>query len=115
MDTEHLYLLVGAMTNSGHVYTMIIILEDFPYQVPPICVMNPLKSKTGKKLCKRDGGMLVLGEHDGHTQKCHYVFFLWKADVSIYRLFIKCRLWLEMYEVHLHTGRSIDYYLKHQY
>lgn len=52
MDTEHPYLMVGAMTNSGHVYTLKFMLEDFPYQIPPVCVMNPLRSKMGKKLCK---------------------------------------------------------------
>lgn len=115
MGTEHPYLTVGAMTNSGHVYTLKIMLEDFPYQIPPVCVMNPLRSKTGKKLCKPDGNMHVLCEIDGHTQICHYGYYSWKADVSLYKVFMKCRLWLEMYEEHLRTGRPIDYYLKHQY
>lgn len=114
MDTEHPYLIVGAMTNSGHVYTLKIMLEDFPYQIPPVCVMNPLKSKTGKKLLKPNAEMHVLGEIDGHTLICHYGYHSWKADVSLYKVFIKCRLWLEMYEEHLRTGRPIDYFLKHQ-
>jgi hypothetical protein len=48
METQKPYLIVGAMTNSGHVYTLKIMLEDFPYQVPRVCVMNELREKTGK-------------------------------------------------------------------
>ena len=34
--------------------------------------------------------------------------------VSIYKIYIKCRLWLEMYEAHLRTGKNIDFFLNHQ-
>jgi hypothetical protein len=114
METLKPYLIVGAMTNSGHVYTLKIMLETFPYQVPRVCVMNELKDKNGKKLGKVSGPMHIIGKYDGHPLICHYGSFSWSPDVSLYKVFIKCRLWLEMYEEHLRSGKPIDYYLKHQ-
>jgi len=114
MDTDKPYLLIAAMTNSGHLYTLRICLEEFPYYVPAVFVMNELLTKKGKPMIEPDGRMHVLGTYKNHVQICHYGALSWTPDVSLYKVFIKCRLWLEMYEEHLKTGKYIDFYLKHQ-
>ncbi|MBR1565112.1 MAG: hypothetical protein IJ650_07190 [Paludibacteraceae bacterium] len=108
------YLLIAAMTNSGKVYTLKIHLETFPENVPQVEVLNPIRDKKGKKLNEVSGQMHVLGSLHGHTLICHYSAASWTPQVSLYKIFIKCRLWFEMYEEHLKTGYNIDTFLKHQ-
>lgn len=114
MDTNNPYVIMAAMTNSGKVYTLKIHLENFPESVPQVEVLNPLKGRNGKKLCKVSAEMHVLGTRDGHTLICYYSSASWTPQVSLYKVFIKCRLWLEMYEEHLATGYDMDVFLKHQ-
>jgi hypothetical protein len=114
MDTSNPYAIMAAMTNSGKVYTLKIHLEHFPEHVPEVEVLNPLRDKSGKLLRKVSAEMHVLGYRNGHTLICHYSSAFWTPQVSLYKIFIKCRLWLEMYEEHLATGRTIDTFLKHQ-
>lgn len=114
MNTDAPYVIMAAMTNSGKVYTLKIHLEGFPENVPLVEVLNPLRDKSGKKLNKVSGPMHVIGSLNGHTLICHYNATKWIPQVSLYKIFIKCRLWLEMYEEHLATGYTIDTFLKHQ-
>jgi len=108
------YLLMAAMTNSGHVYTLKIYLDEFPFRVPKVLVMNDIRTKDNRKMSQPSASMHVLGTYEKHVQICHYGEQSWTPSVSLYLVFIKCRLWLEMYEEHLKTGKPIDYYLKHQ-
>ena len=114
MDTARPYLIMAAVTNSGKVYTLKVHLENFPEHVPPVEVLNPLRDKNGRKFDKPCAQMHVLGKRNGHTLICHYGAASWTPQVSLYKVFIKCRLWLEMYEEHLATGFPIDVFLKHQ-
>ena len=114
LDTNSPYAIMAAMTNSGKVYTLKIHLEHFPEHVPEVEVLNPLRDKSGKLLRKVSAEMHVIGYRNGHTLICHYSSGSWTPQVSLYKIFIKCRLWLEMYEEHLATGYNIDTFLKHQ-
>lgn len=114
MQTNLPYLVMAAKTNSGKVYTLKIHLEHFPEDVPQVEVLNPLRDKNGKKLTKVSGDMHVLGSCNGHTLICHYGAGSWTPQISLFKIFIRCRLWLDMYEEHLATGYNIDYFLKHQ-
>ena len=115
LHTAAPYVIMAAMTNSGKVYTLKIHLEHFPEGVPQVEVLNPLRDKKGRSLIKPSAEMHVLGaSHDGHTLICHYGSGSWTPQVSLYKIYIKCRLWLEMYEEHLATGYAIDKFLKHQ-
>ena len=40
--------------------------------------------------------------------------FIHTPGVSLYKIYIKCALWLNIYEVHLKTGKPMEYYLKRQ-
>ena len=97
--TGERYLRIGAKTNSGNVYTLHMRLVDFPFKT---------------NLVAASCAMHTLGSEHGWTRICHYGPQSWTPAVSLYKVYVKCRLWLEMYEAHLRTGNPIDYYLTHQ-
>jgi len=112
-DTE-CYLRIGAKTNSGNVYTLHMDLGTFPMSQPKVFVTRMLKDKKGENLDHPSASMHTLGSEKGWTRICHYGPSSWTPNVSLYKVYVKCRLWLEMYEAHLRTGKPIDYYLNHQ-
>ena len=110
-----LWFKAAARTNRGNVYTLAFLLADFPLEVPKVFVTQMLKNKKGEPLDSVDGHMHVLTSVHGWTRICHYGSDSWTPMVSLFKIYVKCRLWLEMYELHLQTGKSIDYYLNHQH
>lgn len=114
MNTQNPYLIMAVMTNSGKVYTIRIMLMEFPYSVPGVQVLTPIRDKRGHALSTPSGTMHVLGMQDGHTLICHYGAKSWTPQVSLFKVYMKCRLWFEMYEEHLRTGAAIDKFLPHQ-
>lgn len=109
------YLRIGAKTNQGNVYTLHMDLSDFPVQQPKVFVTRMLKNKMGVDLDSPSASMHTLTSENGWTRICHYGTNSWTPNVSLYKVYVKCRLWLEMYETHLRTGKNIDYYLNHQH
>lgn len=114
IGTSNPYVLMAARTNSRNVYTIKIELGNFPMGVPKVFVMKMLKTKGGEEMRNCSATMHTLQSENGHTRICHYGPSSWTPNVSIYKIYVKCRLWLEMYEAHLRTGNNIDYYLNHQ-
>lgn len=113
-NTSEPYLIMAARTNRGNIYTLRIDLEHFPEEIPVVTVLNNLRDRGGHIMNQVSGAMHTLGLHRGHTRICHYGPGSWTPNVSLYKVYVKCRLWLEMYEMHLQTGNNIDYYLGHQ-
>ncbi len=115
MNTSNPYVLMAAVTNRGRgmrkVYTLRMDLENFPYEAPYVSTTQLLYTKSGKPLDSGQSGMHCLWSEHGGTGICHYGSS-WNPSISLYKVFIKCRLWLEMYELHLQTGMPIGYYLK---
>lgn len=109
------YVKIGAKTNSNNVYTLFIDLSNFPENVPKVFVTKMLYTRNGDRMDSPSSSMHTLTSERGWTRICHYGSNAWTPRVSIYKIFIKCRLWLEMYEEHLRTGNPIDYYLTHQF
>ncbi len=107
-------ILMAARTNSGNLYTLRIELNQFPTSVPKAFVTRMLKDKNGNDLSGISGAMHTLQSENGQTRICHYGSNSWSPNVSIYKIYVKCRLWLEMYEAHLRTGHPIEYFLNHQ-
>lgn len=114
MNTSKPYIIMAAMTNSKNVYTLHINLEDFPNAVPKVFVTKMLYTKDGKRMDGPSGSMHTLSSENGWTRICHYGTGSWTPMVSLYKVYIKCRLWLEIYEQHLRNGKPMDYYLNHQ-
>lgn len=107
MGTENAQLRIGAKTNAGNVYTLKIMLNDFPNSVPDVYTTKPLKDRNGNDLSVSHE-LHNYGTTNGQTRICHYPDSSWKPGVSLYKVYIKCRLWLECYEIYLRTGQSID-------
>ncbi len=114
MDTDLPYIVMGAKTNRGNIYTIRIELNEFPNEIPKAFVTKMLKTKSGIPMSGCSASMHTLTSEHGFTRICHYGFDSWTPMVSIYKIYVKCRLWLEMYELHLQTGNDMDYYLNHQ-
>lgn len=112
MDTDSPYVVIAARTNQGNVYTLRIELENFPQCIPPVYVLKQLYTKNGDPMPSYSGAMHTLECKNGWTQICHEGES-WTPNQSIYKVYIRCRLWLELYEAHLKTGHPMDYYLKH--
>ena len=114
ISTSSPYVLMAAKTNRGHVQTLRIDLDGFPTSLPHAFVTKMLKTKDGDEMDGASASMHTLPSEHGYTRICHYGNESWGPNVSIYKVYIKCRLWLEMYELHLQTGKPMDYYLNHQ-
>ena len=114
MGTSNPYVVIGAITNSKNVYTIRIDLDSFPNSVPKAFVTKMLLNKDGNRMDSASASMHTLTSEHGFTRICHYGANSWTPMVSIFKIYIKCRLWLEMYEAHLRTGKNIDYFLNHQ-
>lgn len=111
IGTEDEHLLIGARTNSRNVYTLKIMLKDFPNSVPYVYTTKPLKDRNGNPLLVSHE-LHNYGTDENGTRICHYPDDCWSPRVSLYKVYIKCRLWLECYEIYLRTGQSIDKLIK---
>lgn len=107
MGTPNAHLLIGARTNGGNVFTLKIMLNNFPAAIPDVFTTRPLTYQDGRIL-DVSHEMHCLGTIDGKTKLCHYSDEAWSPRVSLYHVYIKCRLWLECYDIYLRTGQSID-------
>lgn len=108
---------VGTLrSNGGTEYGLWLPLDDFPDQVPSAFIVSPeLRTRSGRKLPELDRRMHTLDRNEhGHVQVCHYNRSYWAADVTLYKVVLKLRIWLEAYESHLRTGKAIDSLLGHQ-
>lgn len=114
LDGPAPYVVFAAKTNSQTVYTLRVELKNFPNEVPKVFVTRMLKDRDGNKLEDISGSMHTLESERGWTRICHYGSASWSQNVSLYKIYVKCCLWLNMYELHLRTGNDIDYYLNHQ-
>jgi hypothetical protein len=112
------YLSGTAQTNAGRSYDLFAsIPQGFPDHRPALYVTNPnpLRMAAGRALS--DLGI----SHSMHTlspaasgavQICHWRDAQWHAAITLHRVMLKALLWLEAYEQHLATGRSIDAFVR---
>ena len=113
IGTSKPYLVCALKTNNGKIYTLRVELDKFPESVPKVFVMKMLKKKTGEEMSGCSATMHTLSSENGWTRICHYGND-WTVGVSLWRVLYKCLMWLNIYELHLQTGASIDEYLNHQ-
>lgn len=117
IGTRNAHLLVGVKTNSEKVYTLKIDLsQNFPYNIPKVFILHPkpLLTRYGGNLMSPSASMHVLQGENGCVRICHYGISSWSTNVTLYKVILKSRMWLEMYENHLKTGYDIDRFLVHQ-
>jgi len=108
------FLAAVVKTKVGNIYTIQIELERFPQNVPKVFVAQMLRRCDGEAMDSSSRSMHTLDSEHGWTRICHYGVDSWTPGVSLYKIYIKCALWLNCYEAHLRTGKPMDYYLSHQ-
>lgn len=114
IDTSSPYLRIAARTNNGHIYTLHFDLRGFPESSPKVFVTKMLKDRSCNDMSGASGSMHTLCSEHGWTRICHYGQTAWTPYVSLFKVYVKCCLWLNMYEQHLLTGMPIEFYLNHQ-
>lgn len=112
IGTSSPYLRIAARTNNGHFYTLHFDLKDFPNSSPKVFVTKMLKIVAN--MSGASCSMHTLPSEHGWTRICHYGQTAWTPYVSLFKVYVKCCLWLNMYEQHLLTGMPIEFYLNHQ-
>jgi len=119
LNSAHAFVDLGLRTNSGRTYRLKIVLGDFPYSKPDVYVIYPtrLRDYDGKLLS--DYGVsasmhLLTPDANNKIQLCHYSDKIWHSNVTLYKVALKCLVWLNAYDGHLRTGEPLDYFLKHQ-
>ena len=114
LNRERPFLAMAVKTKSGNLYTIQIELERFPAAVPKVFVTRMLRDHDGNPMSEARHSLHTLASEHGWTRICHYGTESWTPGVSLYKIYIKCALWLNIYEVHLKTGKPMEYYLKRQ-
>ncbi len=116
MDGPAARLEINLRTSSGASFKLAIALQaDYPASVPEVYVLSPLllRDFLGQDLLAISPShtMHLLKPRERHIQLCHYKAENWHPNVTLYKVALKCLLWLEAYQNHLQTGRPITDYL----
>jgi len=111
--------LEGPMqTNSGQAYMIrAYIPVDYPNSIPGVVVLSPLLTDHKGQDLRAQGMstlMHILEPTQGNLTICHYRPEKWHPQITLYKVLVKVRLWLEAYEGHKASGKTMDDYLKHQ-
>lgn len=117
-DPSRCYLDVGLKTKSGCTYRLkIVIPPDYPNSIPQVYVVHPTPMRNYRKQdltsIGPSGSMHVLTPDGAYIQLCHFKAKLWHSNITLYKVALKCLIWLEAYHNHLLTGNDIDHYLRH--
>ncbi|MBM3879458.1 MAG: hypothetical protein FJ387_07015 [Verrucomicrobia bacterium] len=115
-NPETFSLRVGLKCSSGQAYQLRIrIPPDYPNSIPRAYVMTPadLRDRAGQSLAQRSPShdMHLLSPDGNQIQLCHYKPANWHPNVTLYKVALKCLVWLEAYENHMLTGKPIDHFL----
>lgn len=113
-NTGQPFLKVAVKTNNGRAYILYFDLSTFPSTKPRVYVTQMLRTKDGQLMDSPDGANHTLSAWNNWTQLCHYSDDQWTTDITLWHVFLKCRVWLEIYQTHLRTGVTIGQLLKHQ-
>ncbi len=119
-EASEITYIDGWMKTDAEKYYLVrlIVPQDIPNSVPDALIMYPvpLLDHAGHSLVDYGASarMHLLDPIQGYVRVCHYRSNNWTPQVTLYKVLIKVRLWLEAYEGHLQTGDPIEHYLKHQ-
>ena len=89
-------------------------LENYPSQKPNAYVECMLRDCHGRMMNSASSPNHTLSPHpNGWTQICHYHPDAWEPNMSLWMVYVRCVLWLNIYEQTLKTGYDMEHYLKH--
>jgi hypothetical protein len=116
--------VAGGVTNldvdvtvpGGGTYGLLLVAApDYPSSMPEAYLARPLvlRDFRGREL------LAISPSHEMHLLKpngrfirlCHYKSENWHPNVTLYKVVLKCMIWLVAYENHLQSGRPITDYL----
>jgi hypothetical protein len=106
-------LQAAVQANDGATYLLYFDLRSFPMGKPQVYVQQMLYTRDNKKMDSPSASNHTLTSWNGWTQLCHYKDAEWTPDVTLWKVYMICRLWIEVYRAHLRTGKPMDYYLNH--
>lgn len=108
------YLRIAARTNSSKVYVLRIEMKGYPNVKPNAYVEMMLRDCHGKPMDSASSTNHTLSPHaNGWTQICHYHPSAWGPHMSLWMVYTRCVLWLNIYEQTLRTGIDMGEYLNH--
>ena len=110
------FLDLDLRSSAGRLYRVRMDLQpDYPAAVPRVFLRDPrdLVTREGWSLVEQSPShrMHTLQPVDGCLQLCHYRRENWHSNVTLYKVALKCLLWIEAFENHLKTGRPLVDYL----
>ena len=97
----------------------VYIPSNFPNDCPKMVAIPPqrtwfsyyLRKKDGSKMNGKSAEFHTLSGIDGYIHICHFKASLWTDNNTLYQVVMKGLIWLEAYEAHLRTGKSMDVFL----
>lgn len=108
------YLRIAARTNGDNHYVLNFKLHNYPYEKPDVYVECMLRDCHGNLMDRASSANHTLCPHpNGWTQICHYHPSAWQPELTLWLVYIRCLLWLNIYEQTKRTGKDMDYYLGH--
>ncbi|MCH5230324.1 MAG: hypothetical protein J1F43_00835 [Muribaculaceae bacterium] len=108
------YLRIVAQTNGGTPYVLRIECPDYPNSKPNAYVECMLKDHNGNPMNSASATNHTLSPHSNNwTQICHYHPNAWKPNMSLWMVYVRCVIWLNIYEKTLQSKQTMDYYLSH--
>lgn len=114
LNTNCPYFRIMARTNNGNPYVLHFKLPNYPYQKPDVYVECMLRDCHGNLMNSPNGSNHTLQSLNNQwTQICHYHPSAWQPQLTLLMVYIRCVLWLNIYEQTKRTGRDMDYYLGH--
>ena len=108
-------LQVGIKSQSSKVYQLCVVLPvDYPCSMPDVYIVFPkaLKDCNGKSIKAFSHEFHTLECNKEKVQVCHFLPSNWNPQKSLYLVIMKVKIWVESYEFHLATGKSINDYLR---
>lgn len=95
-------------------YTLLVYIpEDYPNSCPNMVVKAPMLRSYDRSLYLHQyrGDNHTGYNIGGYSGICHFRPNLWRANNTLYQVFMKGLIWLEAYEAHLRTGQPLSKYL----
>jgi hypothetical protein len=112
--SDSYYASGTASANSGNRYRLYVPMPSrYPYERPCMYITdpNPLRMYNGSPVTSLGVShqMHTLTPHtNGWPQICHWRDARWHSGILLSKVFLKGLIWIEAYEQHLATGRSLS-------
>lgn len=114
LDSDTPYLRIVAQTNSKTPYVLRIEFPGHPNEKPNAYVECMLRDYNNNPMDHASSTNHTLSPHaNGWTQICHYHPSAWQPNMSLWMVYLRCVMWLNIYEQTIRDHHSMDYYLSH--